>query len=70
VGKGPSRDIHTEDEPAVSNIIDAYCFYEFFIRVYLLHRGEFIVTIPIRLIVYISYIVPIISPPQPPPHRT
>jgi hypothetical protein len=29
--------------------------------------GGFIVTIPIRLILYISYITPIISPPQHPP---
>jgi hypothetical protein len=27
--------------------------------------GCFIVTIPIRLILYISYIAPIVSPPQP-----
>jgi hypothetical protein len=31
---------------------------------------EFIVTIPIRLMLYISYIVPTVSPPQPPPHPT
>jgi hypothetical protein len=28
--------------------------------------GELIVTIPIRLVLYITYIVPIISLPQPP----
>jgi hypothetical protein len=33
-----------------------------FIRIYSLYRREFIVTFPIRLILYISYIVPIISP--------
>jgi hypothetical protein len=32
--------------------------------------GEFMVTIPIRLILYISYIVLIISPPQPLPRPT
>jgi hypothetical protein len=32
--------------------------------IYLLYRGL------IRLILYISYITPIVSPPQPPPHPT
>jgi hypothetical protein len=32
--------------------------------------GGFVVTIPIRVILYIIYIAPVISPPQPPPHPT
>jgi hypothetical protein len=38
-------------------------FYNFFIRICLLYRGIFIVTIPISLILYIIYIFYIISPP-------
>jgi hypothetical protein len=44
-----------------------FSFYEIFIRIYSLCREGFIVTILIRLILYISYITPIVSPPQPPP---
>jgi hypothetical protein len=33
-------------------------FFKFFIRIYLLHGGGFIVTIPIRLILCIIYIAP------------
>jgi hypothetical protein len=40
-----------------------------FIRKYSLYGG-FVVTIPIRLILYIIYIVPIVCPPQPPPYPT
>jgi hypothetical protein len=37
---------------------------------YIHDMGGFIVTIPLRLTLYIIYIAPIISPPQPPPHPT
>jgi hypothetical protein len=43
---------------------------QFFIRTYSLHRGGFTVTILIRFILYIIYIVPIVFPPQAPPHPT
>jgi hypothetical protein len=33
-----------------------FFYYKFFIRIYSLYRGGFIVTIPIRLILYINYI--------------
>jgi hypothetical protein len=46
-----------------------FSIYKCFIRIYLLYGG-FIVTIPIRLMLYISYIVPIVSIPQPPPGPT
>jgi hypothetical protein len=39
-----------------------------FIRIYSLYGVRFLVTIPIRLILYIIYIAPIVSPPQPTPH--
>jgi hypothetical protein len=32
--------------------------------------GGFIVTIPIGLLLYISYIIPVVSSPQPAPHLT
>jgi hypothetical protein len=39
-----------------------------FLLGYIHYTGDFIVTIPIRLILYIIYIAPIVSPPQPPPY--
>jgi hypothetical protein len=42
------------------------CSSDFFIN-FLYGGWGFIVTILIRLILYISYIAPIVSPPQPPP---
>jgi hypothetical protein len=39
----------------------------FFIRIYSLYGGRFIVTIPIRLILYISYIAPLSLPLKPLP---
>jgi hypothetical protein len=40
-------------------------YLKFLIMIYSLYRRGFIVTIPIRLILYISFIAPIISPPNP-----
>jgi hypothetical protein len=44
--------------------------FNFFIRIYSLYRGRFVVTIPISLILYIIYIDSIVSPSQPPPRPT
>jgi hypothetical protein len=46
-----------------------FCFYcKFFIRIYSLYRGGFILTILIGFILYISYITLIVCPPQPSPN--
>jgi hypothetical protein len=45
-------------------------FLNKFLLGYVHDMGGFIVTIPIRLTLYISYIAPIVSPPQPPPLPT
>jgi hypothetical protein len=42
-------------------------FFVCFIRIYSLYRQEFVVTIPVRPILYIVYIAPIICPLNPLP---
>jgi hypothetical protein len=47
-----------------------FCLYSglLFLLGYIHYKEGFIVTIPIRFILYISYIAPIVSPLQSPPH--
>jgi hypothetical protein len=48
----------------------AYFFRYIFLKIYSSYKGRFIVTILVGIIWYISYIAPIVSAPQPPPHTT
>jgi hypothetical protein len=72
----PSRlysNVNSQQQCSVLHILsDAYYLPSFFfiiifIRIYSLYRVGFTVTILIRLIVYIIYIAPIVSPSHPLP---
>jgi hypothetical protein len=56
---------------ATTTVLGVYlCFFKYiFINISIIHRG-FIVTIPVRIILYIIYIASIVSPPQSSPHPT
>jgi hypothetical protein len=54
----------------VKNKINTFAFLNKFLLGYICYGGEFVVTIPIRLILDIIYIAYIVSPPHPPPHPT
>jgi hypothetical protein len=48
---------------------EQFLFFSFLLE-YICFTGVFIVTVPIRLILYTDYIAPILSPPQPSPCPT
>jgi hypothetical protein len=61
------------DHQRIDKIVKSYLFYYYykFLLGYIhFTGGGFVVTILIRLMLYIIYIAPIVSPPQPSLHPT